>query len=64
VSAALLVVRVGHPQQLADDGHRDQVGEVGDQVDLSRFREGLDQVIDHALDVRAQAGDHLWTEGP
>ena len=39
------------------------LGEFGDQVDLPGFREGLEQFVNHTLDVRAQPRDHLGAEG-
>ena len=39
------------PEQLGDDRDRQRLGEVGDEIDLARAREVVDQAIDDRLDA-------------
>ncbi len=45
-----MAVFLGDAQQLRDDRHRQGFGEVGDEIDLPRPVESVDQAVDHRLD--------------
>ncbi len=50
-----VVVLLGHAEDLAHDGHRQMLGELGDQVGPAAFTEAVDQALGVAADVAAHA---------
>ena len=57
-------MRLGDPQQLADDGARQRLGEVGDDVHPAGRRHAIEQRVDVGLDRAAERLDGARRERP
>ena len=60
----LLVVADRHAQHVADDGHREGIGEIGDHVHPPLRLHAVEQAVHHTLDLLAHALDHPRRERP
>ena len=58
-----LAVCRGHAHHLADDAHRQGIGEVRDQLHLAAAHHGVEQLVHHLLDPPAQGLDRARREG-
>jgi hypothetical protein len=60
----LLVVARRHAEHVADDGHRQRVGEIADDVHPPLALDPIEQSVHHALDLPAHALDDPRRERP
>ena len=57
-------MRLGDPEELADDGARQGLGQVGDDVHPAGRRDAIEQGVDVRLDARAERLDGARRERP
>lgn len=51
------------PEQLGNDGHRNELEEVRDQIELAKGKGAIDLTINDHLDQRSERFHRAWGEG-